>query len=257
MKDALRTLIVDDEPAARELLRILLQRMERVDVVGSCADGHAALATIQRTRPDLVLLDVRMPGLDGFTLLERLPRVERPGVVFVTAHADFALRAFGVHALDYLLKPVDEERLLEAVSRARELRQPAGWSRFQRRLDALFAARAQETAQEGWLLVRHGSARVPLRWEEIVWIEAAGNYARVHAAGQGFLLRASLAELEQRLEGLPFVRVHRGVLLNVMRIVSLRPVGHGDLEVRLADGERLAVSRRFRARLEGLLGSLG
>jgi len=204
-----------------------------------------------------VLLDVLMPGLDGFALLERLNHEERPVVVFVTARAEFALHAFGVQALDYLLKPVDEERLAEAVARARELREPAGWSRIQRRLEALSTARTRETDPGGWLVVRRGGTRVPLRWEEIVWIEAAGNYARVHAGGDDCLLRTTLADLERRLEGLPFARVHRGALLNVLRIVSLRPTGHGDLEVHLADGARLAVSRRFRAQLEGLLGRLG
>lgn len=255
MRRALRTLIVDDEPVARELLQLLLGRQEGVEVIGCCSDGDAALATIRGERPDLVLLDVRMPGLDGFALLEQLAREERPGVVFVTAHEEFALEAFGVRALDYLLKPVDEQRLTETLRRAREMLEPQPWRRFQQRLDDLEPSEPGTGTAE-WFVVGRGKQRIPLRWEEVVWIESAGNYARVHAAGQTFLLRAPLTELEARLTTLPFARIHRSALLNVTRIVSLRPTGHGDFRAEMADGASLPISRRFRARLEAILGRL-
>ena len=253
---ALRILVVDDEPVARQLLRDYLGGLSDVDVVGECADGTAALDAVRSLRPDLVLLDVQMPGLDGFEVVERLTPDERPAIVFVTAHDEHAVHAFDVHAVDYLLKPVDEERLAEAVRRGRELARPRGWRGLQSRLEGLLGERTQGRGGAEWLLVRDGDQRVPLRWEEIVWIEAAANYARVHAGGRVFLMRATLTELEERLRALPFARIHRQTLVNVSRIVSIQPCGHGDHAVLVAGGERLLLSRRYRSRLEEIVGRL-
>ncbi len=256
MASKLRTLIVDDEPVARDLLVRMLARDERVEVVGECADGDSALRTIRALCPELVLLDVSMPGKNGLEVVEALGDGRRPAIVFVTAHGDFAVRAFGVHAVDYLLKPVQEERLATALERVLNAREPEAWRRLQSRLDRLLAARKQGADEEEWLVVRQGDKRVPLRWEEIVWIESAGNYARVHGAGGEFLLRASLNELEERMGALPFARIHRQTLVNVSRIVSMRPVGHGDFRIQVAGGRELPLSRRYRPELERILGRL-
>lgn len=254
---ALRTLIVDDEPVARDLLARRLARLPSVVHVGSCANGLEALDALRCERVDLALLDVRMPGLDGFEVVERLAPGDRPAIVFTTAYDEFALRAFDVHAIDYLLKPIDDDRLVQALERVRRRRDPPGWKSMQARLSRFLAGRGRGSPDPSWLVARQGDRRVPLRWEEIVWLEAAGNYVRVHTAGAEFLLRSTLTELEERLADLPFLRVHRGTLVNVARIVSLRPIGHGDFRVRVAGGAELTLSRRYRARVEAVLGRLG
>ena len=258
MGEPLRTLIVDDEPIARELLQRLVERLG-ADVVGTCENGLVALEAIRQSRPDLVLLDVQMPGLNGFQVVEGLSPEERPPIVFVTAHDEFALRAFDVHAIDYLLKPVDEGRLATALERARSAREPAGWKRMQARLERFLAARepaADELQRETWLVARRGDQRVPLRWDEVVWLESAGNYVRVHTLGAEYLLRSSLADLAERLRDRPFLRVRRGTLVNLSRIVSMHPIGHGDFSIRVAGGAELTMSRRYRASVEDVLGPL-
>ena len=253
----LRTLVVDDEPVARELMLELLARHADVEPLAPCADGPSAVEAIRASGPDLVLLDVEMPGLNGFQVLEQLAPAERPVVVFVTAFDAYAVRAFEVSAVDYLLKPVDDGRLAQALERARELRRPEGWRKLQARLERLLEAASDPGQEDGWLVVRRGDRRVPLRWEEIVWLEAAGNYVRVHAAGEEYLRRGSLSDLERRLAGLPFARVHRSAMVNVTRIVGMRAAGRGDYRLSVSGGATLPLSRRFRARLEELLGRLG
>jgi two-component system LytT family response regulator len=236
MTEALRTLIVDDEPIARDLLRTLLARQTGVEVIGECADGPAALAAIESVPTDVVLLDVQMPGMSGLDVAARLDGAARPAIVFVTAHEEHAVSAFELQSIDYLLKPVDPERLAQALDRCR---------------------RTQVGLPRDRLVVRYGDRRIPLRWEDVVWVESAGNYVTIHVPGEEYLLRTSLAALSDRLRGRGFARIHRRTLVNVSRITSIQPAGHGDFRVLVPGGQVLTMSRRYRAELEALFGDLG
>jgi two-component system LytT family response regulator len=243
----IRTLIVDDEPLAREGLRLRLRDEPDVEVVGEAADVPAAARAIAELRPDLVLLDVQMPGGDGFDALERAAGVHLPLVVFCTAHDEHALRAFEVHALDYLMKPVSSARLQEALQR---VRRGMGRPEDPARLHALLAARGAPRR----LLVQQGSRWVALPEAEIRWAKAAANYVRIFARGSEFLLRSTFRSLVARLHPEGFVRVHRSVLVAVDAVREVRPRPAGDQEVVLEDGMALPVGRAFRRRLLLALG---
>jgi two-component system LytT family response regulator len=242
----LRVLIVDDEPPARRRLRALLDADPEVTVVGECGDGAAAVAELGRGECDLVFLDVQMPGLDGLEVVRAVGPERMPAVVFVTAHADHALPAFDARAVDYLLKPFDRERFEQALGRAKEL------VRGRRLLAAAGPAPVQPPAAR--LLLRAQGRLYFLRADEIDWVEAAGNYLRLHAGGKAHLLRATLAGLEARLDPARFVRIHRSALVNLDRVAEMQPLFHGDYEVLLRDGTRLTLSRAYRANLAARLG---
>ena len=223
----LKVLLVDDVALARQRLERLLRAYPDVVVAGSCAGADTALAAIVRDAPDLLLLDVDMPGCDGFSLLARLRGDARPDVVFTTAHSDFAARAFRVGALDYLLKPIAPDDLREALRRAR-------------------ARRESGTAGPAWLLLRERDRTTVLPMAEIDWIEAAGNYACIRAGGRTHVHREPLARLELRLDPARFQRIHRSRIVNLGRIASLHPQCNGDHRVVLADGSELGLSRTWR-----------
>lgn len=258
----LRVLVVDDEPPAREILRCLLDADPEVEVAGECADGQEAVAAVRRLRPDVVFLDVQMPGLDGLGVVEALAPDELPLVVFVTAYDAYAVKAFEVHALDYLLKPFDDERFGEALARVKDTLRRRQVDAATRRLVALLDGRgapagaAEATDADGppqRLLVRSGGRVVYLKPEEIDWIEAADYYVRLHAGGRRHLLRESLAALEERLDARRFARVHRSAIVNLERVRELHPGVGGGAVLVLEDGTRLPVSRRLRRRFEELL----
>ncbi len=246
----LRALIADDEAVARRRVRRLLQGEPDVEIVAECADGQAAIGEIAARRPDLVLLDVQMPELDGFAVVERCPPSALPDVIFVTAFDHYALRAFDVHAIDYLLKPFTSERFRIALDRARE--------RIRRRAHdpGLASFVADLRARPRYLprvAVRSRGRVVLLPVEAIDWIEAADNYVTLHAGGREHLLRETLASLERQLDPQRFVRIHRSTIVQIDRIAELNPATHGDAEVCLGDGTRLALSRTWRERVEQAL----
>lgn len=233
----IRALIADDEPLARKKIRTLLERETDVEVAGECGSGPEAAKLISELEPNLVFLDIEMPELDGLSLLERLgPQV--PAVIFVTAYDQYAVRAFDVEALDYLLKPIDRRRFQTALDRARERLRPS----------------EPEARALSRLLVRSGDRLQVLKVDDLDWVEAADNYVKVHALGQTHLLRETLARLKSRLDPARFLRIHRSTLVNVERIHSLYPLFHGDQMVVLRDGTELTASRRYRRALEALLG---
>lgn len=225
--DTLRVLVVDDVALARQRLERLLRDLPDVQVVASCGDADSAITAIATHSPHLVLLDIAMPECDGFGLLQRLPAGARPAVVFTTAHAEFALNAFRVHALDYLLKPVSAPRLREAIDRA--------WANV----------RAGRTGP-AYLVLRERDQTTVLPMSAIDWVEAAGNYACIRAQGQTHVFRETLARLESRLDPAQFQRIHRSRIVNVARIVRLLPQVNGDHVVTLADGTELGMSRTYR-----------
>jgi two-component system LytT family response regulator len=250
-----RALIVDDEPLARDGLRLMLSGIDDVEIVGEAGDGAAAVRAIGTLRPDVVLLDVQMPGQNGFEVVESAAADHLPLVVFVTAYDEYALRAFQVHAFDYLLKPVSQARLAEAMERVRAdlLR---GSPPRERVLDVVDSARlgGRSIARSRYTLrfaVRDRDRYLLVRAAEIDWIEAAANYVRLNTRGRGLLLRMTISDMEGRLDPAVFTRIHRSIIVNTARIQEIRPDPHGDFDVVLTDGRTLRMSRTYRERLLG------
>jgi two-component system, LytTR family, response regulator len=250
----IRTLIVDDEPLARERIRSLLAGEADVEIVGECGDGHEAVAFIRRERPALVFLDVQIPELDGFGVVNSFESGEMPVTVFVTAYDQYALQAFEVHAVDYLLKPFDEERFRKALDRARRAIDSEQGSGFNARLLALLQdLKAPQTHLER-IVVKNAGRLFFLRADEIDWVESSGNYVCLHVGAESHLLRETMAGIETRLDPERFIRIHRTAIVKIDQIRELHPLFHGEYEVVLRDGTRLTLSRGFRDRLQGLLG---
>ena len=246
-----RALVVDDEPWARERILDLLSADAEVEVVGECRGGREAVAALREGGVDLVLLDVQMPDLDGFAVIEEIGTDAMPAVIFVTAHDQHAVRAFEVHAFDYLLKPFDRERFREAVTRAvRVLREvPAG--RSAGRLQELLS-QVRETAEAPLdrVLVRSAGRLALLRVDRIDWIEAEGNYVRLHVGPTSHLLRQTMAALDRQLDPARFLRIHRSTIVNLDRVKEIQPLFGGECAVVLDDGTELGLSKSYRSRLE-------
>ena len=243
--DKIRAIIVDDEPLARRGVRQLLSSHRDVDVVAEARNGREAIRAIRELKPDLLFLDVQMPELDGFDVLREIGVSAMPEVIFVTAHDEFAVRAFDAHALDYLVKPLEEARFADALERMRERIRSVKAVDVSRKLSALLAMREQERTKQR-ILVPTASGELVLDADEIDWIEADDYYAAVHARRGRHLIRESLASLEQRLDGSRFVRAHRSAIVNVDRIREVTSE-QGETLLILTDGRRVPVSRRRRA----------
>ena len=252
----IRALIVDDEPPARDLIATLLRDEPDLEVVGQCSNGRDAVAAIERLSPDLVFLDVQMPGLDGFGVLAELQPDRLPLVVFVTAFDQHAIRAFEVHALDYLLKPFEYDRLRQAVRRARTLFAQGSATACQTRLLTLLEELGATRQSWNRLAVRDAGRIVFLRPDEIDWIEAEGNYVRLHVGKESHLLRETMNSTEARLASKQFLRVSRSSIVNLERVTEWQPLFHGDSVVILRDGTRLTVSRVYRESLDRLVAQL-
>lgn len=249
-----RILIVDDEALARDRIRALLEHRNDVELIGECASGYEAVEAIQRLNPDLVYLDVQMPELDGFEVLARLGTASLPTVIFVTAFDTYALKAFEVHALDYLLKPFDRERFETSLERAiLQTRNQRNNTLNQRFLALLDDIRSENRHLERFV-IKTGGRIYFLKSDEIDWIEAAGNYVRLHSGSQSHLLRETMNGIEAQLDRSRFVRIHRSVIVNIECIKDLLPLFHGDYSVRLQDGTELTLSRTYRDRLQSILG---
>ena len=250
----IRTLVVDDEPMARERVLSLLQQEDDVEVVGECADGTQALAAIQHQAPDLVFLDVQMPGVDGFGVIEAVGAEKMPSVIFVTAYDEYALRAFEVHALDYLLKPFSRDRFREMLKHARASLERRRAGDLGRRLLALVNDIKPAPARVDRLVVKSGGRVFFLRTDDLDWIEAAGNYVRLHLGEESHLFRETMTRMETRLDPRRFVRIHRSRIVNTERIKELQPWFNGEYVVILRNGTRLPLSRGYREKLQEHLG---
>ena len=251
-----KVLIVDDEPLARERLRQLLAGDERAEIVGECADGKSALNAIRDQAPDVVFMDVQMPELDGFEVVSRIDPGKMPRIVFVTAHDKFALKAFEIHAIDYLLKPFDRERFQVALQRAIEAVSNNAGGDMAEKIAALLAE-AQPAPHPDRIAVKSTGRIVFVRAEEIDWIEAADNYANLHVGVDSHLLRETMSSLEKRLSPAKFIRISRSTIVQIDRIKELQPLFHGDYAVILRDGTKLTLTRNYRDQLEHLLGKNG
>jgi len=248
----IRTMIVDDEELGRDRVRMMLSSQPDIEVVAECSDGSEAVRMIEQERPDLVFLDVQMPGMTGFEVLESLQGEPLPAVVFVTAHDDYALRAFDIHALDFLLKPFDQGRFEKTLDRARNQVSQTRTSAIDSRILSLLEDLKGDKRYPDRLIVKSGGRVFFLRTEEIDWVEAAGNYVRLHARNESHLLRESMKNMEAKLDPKTFVRIHRSAIVNVDRIKELEPWFHGEYIVIMRDGTRLTSSRVFSDRLTAL-----
>jgi two-component system LytT family response regulator len=266
----IRTLIVDDEPLARRGLELRLREYSDISIVRQCANGREALAAIAEEAPDLMFLDIQMPGMSGLDLVANVPQESMPMVVFVTAFDRFAINAFEAHALDYLLKPVDEKRLAAAVDRVRAQWQQQQAVAQREQLMALLAevkgngeitvdpATAPPAPRYARMLpIRSGRETVRLDVTTIDWIDAAGDYMCLHADGQTHVLRATMKELEEMLDPAVFQRVHRSTIVNLARVKSLRPHLNGECFLKLQSGQEVKLSRSFRDKVEMLLDRSG
>ncbi|MDQ3069791.1 MAG: response regulator [Acidobacteriota bacterium] len=255
---SIRTLIVDDMLLARKRLRRHLEDDADIDVIGEASGGREAIELIQTLRPDLVFLDVQMPEIGGFEVLDAIGAADAPAVIFVTAYDQFALRAFEIHALDYLLKPFDPERLHKALARARrELQRTASGTTAGKLRALLVEMGGAKHARR--LPIKADGRTVFLPVEDIDYIEAAGNYLRIltaGASGESHMIREKISDMEQRLDPSGFVRIHRSTIVNVDRIKEMHPLFNGDQTVVLRSGKRLTMSRTYRETVMKLLDRL-
>ena len=246
----IRVVIVEDEPLVRERLRTLLAAHADTTLVAECADGADAVTTILRERPDVVLLDIQLPELDGFGVLNALPADARPRVVFVTAYDQYAIAAFEVNAVDYLLKPVESSRFDQALDRTR-LRALGKASEAE--LEQMLASLRARRGYAARVVVRTGSAARFVDVADIQWIEARGNYLRLHLPSARHLVRETLRDFSARLDPGAFVRIHRSIVVNLAAIAAVEPHFHGEYVLTLRNGQRLQSSRTYSAGLRSLL----
>ncbi len=256
MTALIRVLIVDDEALARGILREMLQRDSDVSIVGECANGKQAVEAIQELTPDVLFLDIQMPEMGGFEVLDALDGPTMPHLVFVTAYDQYAVRAFEVHALDYILKPFDRERFEAAWQRAKAqvLRERNGG--VEQRILSLLEDLKAGTKYLERLVIKSSGRIYFLETNDIDWIQAEGNYVSVHVGKKSHLLRETISSLESQLDPRKFLRIHRSAIVRIDRIKELQPWFHGEYHIILLDGTELTLSRNYRDRLQEALGKL-
>jgi len=243
-----RTLIVDDEPLARRGVVLRLRKFRDIEVVGECGDGPSAVEKILELTPDVVFLDVQMPGMDGFEVLRALPRESMPAVIFLTAYEQHALRAFEVHALDYLLKPVNDERFGDAIRRARQIGDSGSRIRMAERILEMLDRKPAKYVTR--FPVRIGSRIQLVIADDIEWIRAAGDYAELHTSGQCYLVRETMNSLEEKLDPAQFLRIHRSRIVRMGCVRELRAIDNREYLLKLSDGSEHRSSRSYADRLD-------
>lgn len=249
----MRALIVDDEPLARRGIALRLEKFKDIEIIAECGDGPSAIDKILEFSPDLVFLDVQMPGMDGFGVLRALPKENLTGVIFVTAYEEHALRAFEVHALDYLLKPVDDERFAAAIDRARKLLDATSKTQMVERILQMLGRDSEKYASR--FTARTGARIQIVLAEEVEWIGAAGDYTELHVRGRSHLLRETMNSIEQKLDPTKFLRIHRSRIVRIKGILELRGIDNREFIVKLSDGSEHRSSRTYADRLECWLSS--
>ena len=263
MNRKMRTLLVDDEALSRRGLELRLRVANDIEIVGECTNGREALHAIRDMKPDLVFLDIQMPGLSGFDVLAELQPHELPMIVFVTAYDRFAVQAFEARAIDYVLKPVDDARFAATLAHVRELMDQRAAIGERNQLVNLLAelrgsgeiesAGSATAPQASWLPIRNGRETVRVPVEAIEWVDAAGDYLCIHASGHTHILRATMREMEHLLDPRLFQRVHRSTIVNLTRVKSLRAHMNGEYFLRLEGGQELKLSRTYRDKVEYFL----
>jgi two-component system LytT family response regulator len=255
---AIRTIIADDEHLSREKLRLLLSEESGVDIVAECQNGEQTVEAVHDHKPDLLLIDIRMPDLDGFQVLEKIAADEMPVIIFTTAYDQFAIRAFDAHALDYLLKPFEQERLHDAIERTRaELLKSHHLDLTTRIFDLLVQKvepQVQSKQSDDRMVIRAGGTVIFLDAKEIDWVEAAANYVKLNVGKDSYLLREGIGSVAERLDPERFVRIHRSAIVNIRKIKELQPCESGEYIAVLKNGKELSCSRGYRTQLQRLIG---
>jgi two-component system, LytTR family, response regulator len=246
----LRLLIADDEPLIRMGIRKAASRVEDIEIIGEWGSGSEAIQAISTQRPDLVLLDIRMPDCSGLEVVRAIGTQHMPPVIFITAYDEYAVKAFELNAVDYLLKPFDEERLHQSIDRARQRIAATTQEMLAQRLDALLHAQAPKAER---LVVRNGDRYEFVPIESIDWIESANNFVELHCGPKHYLLGETLTGLEGRLDSARFTRIHRGRIVNISRILAVHPLIGGTYEVELRNGSRLTTGRQYREAVQRLI----
>ena len=256
----IRTLIVDDEPLARQNLRLLLKDDPEIEIIAECGSGHEAVRIIEADQPDLLFLDIQMPEMNGFDVIERIDTERLPAIVFVTAFDQYALQAFEVHALDYLLKPFDDARFEKALRQAKTQIEQREVNALSRKLFALLedrdATRSEKPEPTKFLtrlMIKSASRVFFLKVDEIDWIGADDYYVKLHTGRKSHLLRETMNDMEARLDPLKFLRIHRSTIVNIDRIKEMHPHFNGDYMVVLHDGTELKLSRSRREQVQAIL----
>lgn len=251
----IKTLIIDDMLLARKRVRRFLNLDAEIEIVGEYSDGREAIKTIERINPELIFLDVQMPGMNGFEVLQKIPEEKIPVVIFVTAYDEFALQAFEVNALDYLLKPFNRERFYKALTRAKsQIKQRRDvFPKHDQQLRNFLAQLKTEPNHLKRLAVKTNGRVIFLLADEIDWIEAVGNYLSVQVGDTSHLVRKTLTDMEQKLDANQFVRINRSVIINLDRIKEMHPLFSGDQEIILRGGKRFTMSRNYREKLISIL----
>ncbi len=244
----IKTLIVDDEPLARDRVKRFLRDEADIQIIGECGNGVEAISAIREQKPDLVFLDIQMPEKNGFDVVKSLNGKSLPTVIFVTAYDQYALQAFDVHALDYLLKPFNRERIHRAVARAREHIEHKNLGNLDERLASLIADLRSEKKYLERLVVKSVGRVFFLKTDEIEWIEAAGNYVKLHVGRESHMIRETMNGIEAKLDPDKFLRIHRSTVVHIDCIKELHPMFSGDYAVILRNGTELALSRNYRER---------
>jgi two-component system LytT family response regulator len=252
----IRALIIDDEPLARRRIRRMLAGERDIAVIAECSSGLEALPVIEEQSPDLLFLDVQMPGMDGLELLNNLKRRRMPAVIFTTAFDQYAVRAFDLHALDYVLKPIDEQRFHEALERARTHMRHKNQTGVDQRLAALLEDLQKQSTSLDRLVIKQPGRAFFVKAKSIDWLEAADNYVRLHVGTETHLIRETLGSLEARLDPKTFVRIHRSTIVNIDRIKEIQSFFQGNQVVVLINGQKLKLSRSYREKLETVLGQI-
>jgi two-component system LytT family response regulator len=253
-RSRIRTLIIDDEPLAREKVRNFIEGDREIEVIGECSNGTEAIVAIKKLHPDLLLLDIQMPKIDGFAVLEAVSDTPLPYVIFVTAYDQYALRAFEFHALDYLLKPFDRDRFAGTMQHAKEQIHKERSNELKQGVQALLEHLKEHPRFLDRMVIKSSGRVFLLKTAEIDWIEAEGNYARLHVGKESHLLRETITSLESQLDPRVFLRIHRSTIVNLNRIKELQSWFHGEFQVILQDGTQLLLSRSYRDKLEKALG---
>lgn len=264
--EVIKTLIVDDEKLARETLRLLLNDYEHIEIVGECKNGKEAIEAIKKEELDLVFLDIQMPEVNGFEVIEKVGVEKMPVVIFVTAYDQYALQAFEARALDYLLKPFDDERFEQALDRALERIHQRHVGELSSKLVGLINSKSDQAHVEvsnepssgsylERIMIKERGSIFFIKVEEIDWVEAAGDYVSIHVGSKSHLLRETMSGLMKKLDPKQFVRIHRSSIVKVDSIRELKPYFHGDYIVILKSGKELKLSRRYWDQVESVLGS--
>jgi two-component system LytT family response regulator len=251
----IRALVVDDEPLARDMLREMLEDDSEVEIVAECANGREAVEAIKSTKPDLVFLDIQMPEMGGFEVLESLDPAATPYIIFVTAYDQYAVRAFEVHAFDYLLKPFDRERFDAAWQRVKaQIKTDQSGERDRHILELLQELKSGPRHLER-LVIKNGGRVFFLNVQDVYCIESEGNYVRVYDNQKGYLLRETISNLEEQLDPRQFRRIHRSAIVKIDRIKEMQPWFHGEYRVIMENGKQLTLSRNYRSNLQGAVGN--